>query len=259
MQGAGEVKKGDLTCDRVRRYGLQVAQPADGYRFSLDALLLADFVSTAADARIMDLGTGCGIMPLILCRRFPAATAVGIDSNDAMAELARENAAGNGLEERIVIISADILDIRSLFSVSSFDCVVANPPFRTPVSGRVSPKAGRDTARHESTAGMDEFLAAAKYLVKPGGRIFMVYHTDRLAEFIHSARERKLSLLRLRMVHGSLGVPARMFLAELAKGSRGVSRVLPPLIVHDENGEYTREVCAILEQSGGGNKKGRLP
>jgi len=245
------VKKEDQTSDQVRRYRLQVTQPADGYRFSLDALLLADFVSIAGDARIIDLGTGCGIIPLILCRRFPAASAVGIDSNGAMADLARGNVSRNDLAERIDIISADIVGIKSLFPVSSFDGVVANPPFRSPASGRISPKAGRDTARHESTAGIADFLAAAKYLVKPAGRICLIYHTDRLAEFIRCAGEQKLALLRLRMVHGGLAAPARMFLAELAKGSRGATRVLPPLIVYDENGEYTLEVRTILDQGGG--------
>lgn len=236
------------TSDGVRRYGLQVLQPVEGYRFSLDALLLADFVRTADDSRIIDLGTGCGIIPLILCRRFPGASVAGIDSNSALAGLAQKNIQCNGLADRIDIIIEDVNSIRALFPVSSFDGVVANPPFRVPDSGRLSPKAGRDTARHESTAGMAEFLAAAKYLVKPSGRIWFIYHPDRLVDFIRHAGEQKLAVLRLQMVHGRSDAPAKMFLAELAKGRKGTTAILPPLIVYDLKGDYTDEARLILGQ-----------
>jgi tRNA1Val (adenine37-N6)-methyltransferase len=98
---------------------------------------------------------------------------------------------------------------------------------------------------------MAEFLAAAKYLVKPSGRIWFIYHPDRLIEFICCAGEQKLAVLRLRMVHGSLGAPARIFLAELAKGKKGTVTVLPPLIIHDDTGEYTGEARVILGEGGG--------
>lgn len=239
----------ELTLDSLRRFDLAIAQPARGYRFSLDALILADFVACADDARTVDLGTGCGIIPLILCRRFEAARGVGVDSNGAMAELAAENARRNGLEERVTFFPHDILDVRKRFPVSSFDGVTANPPFRTPQSGRVSPRAGRDRARHESTAGMADFLAAAKYLVRPGGRIWFVHLPDRLAEFIHLAAGLNLSLLRLRMVHPDPNAPARIFLAELAKGRKGTTVVLPPLIIRGQDGAYTSEASRILGES----------
>jgi tRNA1Val (adenine37-N6)-methyltransferase len=163
-----------------------------------------------------------------------------------MSGLARKNVLCNGLADRVEIVSHDILDAKKLFPVSSFDVVTANPPFRTPESGRISPKAGRDTARHESTAGIAGFLSTAKYLVKPAGRIWFIYHPDRLAEFIHQAATLNLSLLRLRMVHGAITSPARIFLAELAKSRKGATAVLPPLVIHDEDGSYTPEARLIL-------------
>lgn len=239
----------EITLDRLRRFDLCIAQPLQGYRFSLDALILADFVACADNARIADLGTGSGVIPLILCRRFPTATAVGFDSNAAMAGLAQENARRNGLDQRVTFVAQDILDLRQHYPVSSFDGIVANPPFRTPQSGRISPRAGRDTARHESTAGMADFLSTAKYLVKPTGRIWFVHHPDRLAEFIQRATGLNLSLLRLRMVHPDPDAPARIFLAELAKGRKGATVVLPPLIVRNQDGAYTSEASRILGES----------
>ena len=109
------------------------------------------------------------------------------------------------------------------------------------------PHAGRDAARHETTAGLADFLAAAKYLVKPGGRIFFIYHPSRLAEFVRCAGVLKLAVLRLRMVHGTAQSVAKMFLVELAKGRRGDVAVEAPLIVYDDRGEYTAEAAAILD------------
>jgi len=236
----------DETIDELRAYDLRINQPRDGYRFSLDPLLLCDFAGTGPARRIIDLGSGCGVIPLILARKMPEASLVGLEFQEKMAGLAARNVALNGLQDRIEMVCDDILSLRRKFPVSSFDLVTANPPYRKPGSGRVSPKAGRDLARHESTAGLADFLATAKYLVTPSGAICFISHPSRLAEFVRCVGELKLSLLRLRMVHGSAVAPATMFLAQLAKGKKGDTLVLPPLLVHDERGEYTEEVRRLL-------------
>jgi len=242
------VKVDRITLGELRYCGLQIAQPLTGYRFSLDALLLAEFVKMPARAVVADLGTGCGVIPLVLARKTPDARFVACESNPDMAALACENVRANGLDGRIEIIVDDILNIRPRFPVSSFDVVISNPPFRSPHSGKTSPHAGRDAARHETTAGLADFLAAAKYLVKPAGRICFIYPPSRLAEFIRCAGELKLAMLRLRMVHGTGQALAKMFLVELAKGRRGDVTVEAPLIVYDDRGEYTAEAAAILDR-----------
>ncbi|GFE60333.1 tRNA1(Val) (adenine(37)-N6)-methyltransferase [Geobacter sp. AOG2] len=234
------------TIDELRVYDLRICQPKEGYRFSLDPLLLCGFAEDASAGRVVDLGTGCGIIPLILARKTVGASLVGVEFQEEMAEMAVRNVSLNGLDERIGIVSDDILSLRGRFPVSSFDLVTANPPYRKPGSGRVSPKVGRDLARHESSAGLADFLSTAKYLVKPSGSICFISHPSRLAEFVHCAGELRLSLLRLRMVHGSAVTPATMFLAQLAKGKKGGTLVLPPLLVHNEQGDYSQEVRSIL-------------
>ena len=235
-----------LTRDDLKLFGLQLLQPRLGYRFSLDALLLAEFARLPDRAVVADLGTGCGVIPLVLARKTPDARFVACESNPDMASLARENVRANGLDGRIEMVVDDVLNLRTRFPVSSFDVVVSNPPFRSPRSGKTSPHAGRDAARHETTAGLADFLAAAKYLVKPSGRICLIYPPSRLAEFIRCAADLKLAMLRLRMVHGTGQTVAKMFLVELAKGRRGDVTVEPPLIVYDGRGEYTAEAAAIL-------------
>ena len=232
--------------DTLRKHGMSLLQPLRGYRFSLDALLLAEFARIGQDASVIDLGTGCGVIPLVLAAQHQTARFVGVESNPDMAALAVENVCSNSMNARIEIISDDVLTIRSCFPVSSFDLVVSNPPFRSPGTGKISPHKGRDSARHETTAGLVDFLMSAKYLVKPGGRICFIYHPSRLAEFVSRAAELKLALLRLRMVHGTVGAEAKMFLAELAKGSRGDLKVEAPLIVYDHSGAYTDEVAELL-------------
>jgi tRNA1Val (adenine37-N6)-methyltransferase len=232
--------------DQLRGYDLRIMQPARGYRFSLDPLLLCAFAGGWEAGRVIDLGAGSGVIPLIMARLFPSARIVGVELQEEMAALACRNAALNGLAERVEIICADILSLRRRFPVSTFDLVLANPPYRRQGSGRISPKGGRDMARHESSATLVDFLETAKYLVGPGGTIAFIYHPVRLAELCTAAAGLKLALLRLRMVHGNRGAPARMVLLELAKGRRGELEVLPPLFVYGDDGEYSAEMKGIL-------------
>jgi tRNA1Val (adenine37-N6)-methyltransferase len=236
-----------LTKDDLRIFGLQLFQPRQGYRYSLDAILLSRFCAELKSGdSIIDLGAGCGIISLVLARLNPAVLALAIENNPDMAALADRNIRHNDLAARVSVHAEDVINLRKSYAVSTFDLVVSNPPFRYPLRGKVSPQRGRDSARHETTAGLADFLSAAKYLVKPGGRICFIYHPSRLAEFISCAAELKLALLRLRMVHGTARAGAKMFLAELAKGRRADVTVEAPLIVFDDIGEYTAEVTRML-------------
>jgi tRNA1Val (adenine37-N6)-methyltransferase len=232
-----------MTLDELKRFDLQLFQPRHGYRYSLDPLMLARFCApVAGQGRIADLGAGCGIISLVLARLNPDAAVVAVENNPAMAALVERNIRHNNLAGRVAVQGEDVINLRKNLSDSQFDLVAFNPPFRTPVSGKVSPKPGRDTARHESTAGLADFIAVAKYLVKPSGRICLIQLPSRLPELMALAALMKLSVLRLRMVHGNAVSPATMFMAELAKGRRSAVVVEPPLFVRGSDGEYTDEV-----------------
>ena len=232
-----------MTLDDLKLLNLQLFQPRNGYRYSLDPLLLARFCSPLqSGGSIADLGAGCGIIALVLARLNPETSVVAIENNPEMAALVERNSQHNGLASRVSISTEDIINLRKKIPVSTFDLVVSNPPFRTAWSGKVSPKAGRDSARHETTAGLADFLAAAKYLVKPSGKICFIQLPSRLPEFLALAVGMKLSLLRLRMIHNNADSAATMFMAELGKGRRCQPVVEPPLFVRDMNGEYTDEV-----------------
>lgn len=232
-----------LTQDDLKLFNLQLFQPRQGYRYSLDPLLLSRFCSgVPQDGAIIDLGAGCGIISLVLARLNPTASVVAVENNPAMAALVERNILHNGLSGRVSSLCDDVVHLRASHPDSRFDLVVSNPPFRTAGSGKISPRAGRDAARHETTAKLADFIAAAKYLVKPSGRICMIQLPERLAEFMFLAAAMKLAVLRIRMIHGNMASPATMFMAELAKGRRSSPVVEPPLFVRDMEGEYTDEV-----------------
>lgn len=225
-------EKEELTTDLLRDYSLQVLQPRRGYRFSLDPLLLCDFAPDGSGA-LLDLGTGCGIIPLVMARRSAYVQLVGVEVQQLMASIAASNVEANHLAGRITIIHGDILELPVDCKGDSFDLVMGNPPYRRSGSGRISPAPGRDIARHESSATLADFLAIAKKMVKPGGSICLIYHPERLAELLHLALELKLAPVRLQMVHGDVALPARMFMIELIKGKKPALEVLPPLMVSE--------------------------
>ncbi len=220
---------GEETCDELRDYSLLIRQPRNGYRYSLDPLLLCDFAGADDSLRIADLGTGCGIIPMVMARRWCKSQIVGIELHSEMAAIASRNVEINNLSPRISIINADILELQKILPAASFDLIVANPPYREMGSGRISPRPGRDAARHELTAKLADFMAVARRLVINGGRICFIYHTSRLVELMDKAVSLKLTPMRLRMVHGDRTSAARMFLIELVKGRLGELSILPPL------------------------------
>lgn len=233
----------ELTEDELKLFDLRLFQPRLGYRYSLDALLLARFCGVLKPGgSIVDLGAGCGVIGLVLARVNPCASVVAVEKNPTMAEIVERNIRHNDLAARVSLQAEDILHLRKAYPDSSFDLVVSNPPFRTAGSGRISPRAGRDAARHETTAGLADFLAAAKYLVKPSGRICMIQLPSRLAELMALAAQQKLSVLRLRTIHNNAESQASMFMVELAKGRRSAPVVEAPLFVRNLQGEYTDEV-----------------
>jgi len=222
----------DETVDELRSYNLRIIQPRSGYRFSLDPLLLADFAPTR-QTEILDLGTGCGVIALVMARKNLQATVAAVDVSPLMAEIARRNVADNKLSDRITVTASDVLQIAGEFSADSFDLVMGNPPYRRQGEGRISPRTGRDIARHESSATLADFLTIARKMVKPGGSICFIYHPERLAELLATAIQLKLSPSRLQMVHGDFSLQARMFMIELIKGKKSALEVLPPISVKD--------------------------
>jgi tRNA1Val (adenine37-N6)-methyltransferase len=226
---------------------LAVAQDREGYRFSLDAFLLADFVPPSCSGPWLDLGTGCGIVALLLARRFPHLSIVGLELQPTLAASARQNVVRNGLQDRITILRADARQVHTLLPAARFGTVVCNPPYRAVGSGRLNPDAVRARARHELTLTQQQLVRACRHLLRPGGVLAMVYHPSRLPELCTRLLEAHLRPRRLRLVHSTPQEPASMVLLEAMRGGRHALTVLPPLQVYDDQGSYTPEMRAIFQ------------
>ncbi len=238
--GSFELQPGE-TLDDLRLGGLKIIQHQNGYRFSLDPVLLCAFARVAAGEKVVDLGSGSGILPLLLTRRCETAHIIGVERQPAMVDRSRRSVLLNGLEDRITIQEGDLRQIRSLLDAESAQVVVANPPFRKVDTGRLSPHSERAQARHEVAGDLADFVAAAAYLLGSGGRCYLVYLAERLAELLDLLRQAGLEPKRLRCIHSRTGQAARMVLVE-SRRSGGVGlTVEAPLYIYD--GEcYSAEV-----------------
>ena len=227
--------------------GLQVLQARKGYRFSLDPILLCYFAEIPAQARVADLGTGSGIIPLLLQHHGKGREFLGIERQPKMAGRAHRTVALNGLQERIKIVQGDICCLPSEWQ-ASFDAVVSNPPYRKQNSGRVAKDEERAAARHEMAGSLCDFLQSASFLLKKGGSFTLVYLVDRLAELLAEMRRLQLEPKRLRLVHPRAGEPANLLLIEGRKFGKPGLEVAPPLYVYQGPGrDYTAEIVRLYE------------
>jgi tRNA1Val (adenine37-N6)-methyltransferase len=239
--------------DALQTGGLKMIQAEDGYRFSLDPFLLANFSLIHKHDRVVDLGTASGILPLLIAGTTEAATVVGIELQESLYERAVRNVALNGLSGKIDIRLMDVRDVvkSSDFNVESFDVVVMNPPYRTPSTGRLSVGDERAACRHELNGGIADFLKAAKWLLRHSGSVNIVFLVERLPELLGGMSECGLEPKRLRMVHSDRTRSAHLVLVEGRKGSRPGLEVLSPLYIY-EDGEYTAEIRRIFAADIGG-------
>jgi tRNA1Val (adenine37-N6)-methyltransferase len=246
LAGAYSLQREDETLDTLFEGKLKLFQGRRGYRFSLDALLLAHFMTCRRGETIADLGTGNGVIALTLAYLHSSLSITGVEIQLNMVDRASRNARMNGFQERVTISQADVRNIQETFSPESFAAVVCNPPYRRTASGRISPDVERKIARHEIAAGLADFLRAGAYLLPIKGRIAMVYPALRVVDLLQSMRNANLEPKRLRMVHSFADTQASLVLVEAVKGGRSGSEALSPLIVYKKRKQYTTEVEAML-------------
>lgn len=232
------------TLEDIKLDGIRLIQKKKGFRYGMDAILLSQFAHVTAHTRAVDLGTGTGVIGLILAKR-GAKAVTALEQNPVMAELATRNVGLNQLEDTMRVVCGDVCRVRDDFAAESADLVVTNPPYRVLDTGKVAPLDDVARARHEVTASLADFVRAAHYLVKYRGRFAMIHLPERMVEILSLLHEMKLEPKRLRMVYPNRTLPPSMFMVECVKGGRaGGLRVMPPLILMEEDGTYCREVLS---------------
>ena len=207
---------------------LRLIQSARGYRFSVDALLLARFVTIKRNDVVVDLGAGSGIISLLLLLEKPVAYVLALEIQATLASQAVRNADLNGVMDRMAVLLADLR--RVPFREPVGDVVVCNPPYRRPGSGRVNPDRERAIARHEIKATLNDILSATSVLLKPGGRVALIYPAGRLVDLLVRMRAFDFEPKRMQLVYPSVEEEPKRVLVEGVRAGKGGVKVLPPLI-----------------------------
>ena len=229
---------------------LRLLQREKGYRSALDPVLLANFITAEKNDRVIDLGTGNGIIAILTALNYPKTRVLGIDIQDKLVELAEKNVKLNSLEERIEIKKLDIKDVASHLKAESFDMAVGNPPYRKLEKGRLNPDREKALARHEIEITLKEYLKASKYLVKNRGKIALIYHPSRFIELINLFEDLNIRTGRIQFIHSKRETEAKMVMVEGIKNGKNDTAVLKPLFVYERTGKYSKEVKEIFKKMG---------
>jgi len=234
------------TRDTILDGRITLLQPRHGYRFSVEAILLGRFARASARERVLELGAGCGVVAIMIAALYRPREVVAIEIQPPLAAMIARSAAINALAS-VKAVCADLRQ-RKIAGVesSSFDLVVANPPYRATAAGRDSPDRGRRLARGESAAVLMDFVAAARRYARRGARVAFVFTARRSAELISAMRSNQLEPKRIRLVHPRIAMPASVMLIEARLGGGIEVTVEPPLILYERQGVYTAEARALL-------------
>ena len=233
-----------LRVDDLMKSGRRIIQSADEFCFSMDSVLLAHFPKLKRKYKVLDLGTGTGVMPLLIVDEVNHIYA--IELSPTMAEIARRNVELNELGDKISVIEGDYRNLRNYFKAESFDLVLANPPYRAIGSGAVNEVEGIATARHEFTATLEDVVTAARFALKYHGIFCMIHITERFCEIVDVLHRHQFEMKRLRLIQPKFNrSPNLMLIEAIVGGAPGSLKVLPPLIVHNNDGSYSDEIKLI--------------
>lgn len=239
-----ELKAGERI-DELQRNGYQIIQNENGFCFGMDAVLLSGFAKVKRGENALDLGTGTGIIPILLEAKTEGRHFTGLEIQETSADMAQRSVCLNDLNEKVEIIRGDIKEATDLFGKASFDVVTSNPPYMTGQHGLVNPDMPKAVARHEILCTLEDVIGQASALLKENGRFYMVHRPFRLAEIMVTMSRYRLEPKRMKLVYPFVDKEPNMVLIEGLKGGRRRVTVEKPLIVYEKPRVYTSEIYDI--------------
>lgn len=225
---------------------LKIIQNKKGFCFGIDSVLLSDFAKNIkSDAKVLDLGTGTGIIPTLLCGKTNLKKVIGVEIQPEVAEMAERSIRLNKLQDKFEIINDSILNLRQYFENEQFDIVVTNPPYKQKGTGIINEKELKTISRHEITATLEDFIFVAKQMLKDKGEFYMVHRPERLVDILFSMRKFKIEPKELKMIFSQVGKQPNLVLIKGVKNAKPFLEVQPNLYIYDGNGNYTDDIKRI--------------
>jgi len=231
--------------DDLQSKGLKIIQSKDQFAFSTDAVLISDFSKVKRIEKVLDIGTGNGVIPLLIYSRYSPKEITAIEIQEVLADRAKRNMALNNLHDKINVILGDINNYKELFENQAFDVIVSNPPYRKVGHGEMNENINYRIAKHEVALNLEGLMKAVKYLLKDRGKFYFIHRADRIGEIISELRINRLEPKNIRFVYSKPGVNAHLVMVEAVKNSNPDVKILPPLYLYDNDGNISEEINQI--------------
>ncbi len=235
--------------DDVEFKGLKIIQNEKGFCFGMDSVLLSDFAKNMKNnSTVLDLGTGTGIIPILLCGKTNLKKVVGIEIQQDVANMAKRSSQLNNLQDRFEVVNTNIIDLKNIYEKQSFDVIVTNPPYKKENTGITNENEAKLISRHEITANLEDFISISKDLLKDKGEFYMVHRPERLVDILSLMRKYKIEPKILKFVSPNKNKEPNLILIKGIKNANSFLKVEKNLYVYNEDGKYTNEILKIYNK-----------
>lgn len=236
--------------DDLEYKGLKIIQNKDGFCFGIDSILLSDFAKEIPEnSKVIDLGTGTGIISILLCAKTKLSKIIGVEVQEEVSELAKRNSKLNNLENKFEIINENAKNLDKILEKNSFDAIVTNPPYKKENTGLTNENKLKLISRHEIEANLEDFVNISSKLLKNNGSFYMVHRPERLADIIELLRKNKLEPKILQLIYPKINKAPTMILIKAVKNAKPFLKIKEPLIIYNEDNTYTDEVLNIYNKN----------
>ena len=235
--------------DDLEINNFKIIQKKDGFCFGIDSVLLSDFAKDIKkDSKVIDLGTGTGILSILLCAKTNLSKIMGIEIQEDMADMAKRNSMLNNLQDKFEVINMDIKNLHQIFNKNEFDAVIMNPPYMKLNTGKTNVNNKKLISRHEITASLEDFIVTSKRLLRDRGSMYIVHRPNRLIDLCYLLRKHSLEPKVIRFVYSQKESQANLVLIKAVKNGGSFLKVMEPLYVYENDGNYTKEILKIYNK-----------